>query len=296
MGDEDWLNFYRLGAILQYMLGNGILGGLQFIWATILIRDTLPNHHISVFALGSILTDLLARFSLRQPFFSTTTLGLLITAGTCTTTLFRAFTPTKRPSPAPKTVLLGITIAFLVHILIFGLYFLAQDHQPIITLMESASKTFHSYVQSSTAPTLRAVVRDYETRWGRPPPPGFDIWFQFATDRQSKVLVEFDQINEDLRPFWGIEPRVLRERVAMVGGNEGNDFAVIRIREKKAEIPVAPQHRVPSPLSLFPFFFPFSVFCFKILWEMGLMAVDAGTDSEDDTGVYRVDARCRYTV
>jgi hypothetical protein len=91
------------------------------------------------------------------------------------------------------------------------------------------------------------VVRDYETRWGRPPPPGFDIWFQYATDRQSKVLVEFDQINEDLRPFWGIEPRVLRERVAMVGGNERNDFALIRIREKKAEIPVSPQHRVLTP-------------------------------------------------
>ena len=108
--------------------------------------------------------------------------------------------------------------------------------------------------------------------------------------------MEFDQINEDLRPFWGIEPRVLRERVAMVGGNERNDFALIRIREKKAEIPVAPQHRVPLPLSLFPFFFPFSVFCFQFLWEIGLMAVDAGTDGEDDTGVYRVDTGCGYIV
>jgi len=107
--------------------------------------------------------------------------------------------------------------------------------------------------------------------------------------------VEFDQINEDLRPFWGIEPRVLRERVAMVGGNERNDFAVIRIREKKAEIPVAPQHRVPLPLFCFLFLPPFC-FCFQFLREMRLMAVDAGTDGEDDTGVYRVDTGCGYIV
>ena len=121
--------------------------------------------------------------------------------------------------------------------------------------MEGASQHFHSYVQTSTAPSLRAVVRDYEARWGRPPPPGFDIWFQFATDRNSKVLLEYDQINEDLMPFWGVEPRVLRERVQRVAGNDWNNFALIRIRDKKAEIPVAPQHRVSSPVHLPVFVF-----------------------------------------
>ena len=121
--------------------------------------------------------------------------------------------------------------------------------------MEGASREFHEYVQRATAPSLRAVVRDYETRWGRPPPPGFDIWFQYAIDRGSEVLVEYDQINEDLKPFWGIEARVLRERVASVAGNEWNNFALIKIRGKKAEIPVAPQHRVSPPLSLY--FSPF---------------------------------------
>ena len=258
MNDEDWLNFYRQGSIYQYLLGNGVLSALQFIWTAILIRDTLPIHHFSIFALGSIITDLLARFSLRQHLLSSTTLSLLLVLSTNTTTLLRAFPspPRARPQSAPKLVLGGISVAFLLHILIFGIYFLAQDHQPIITLMEGASQHFHSYVQTSTAPSLRAVVRDYEARWGRPPPPGFDIWFQFATDRNSKVLLEYDQINEDLMPFWGIEPRVLRERVQHVAGNDWNNFALIRIREKKAEIPVAPQHRVPFPSSS-PSFFSF---------------------------------------
>ena len=120
------------------------------------------------------------------------------------------------------------------------------------------------------------MVRDYQTRWGRPPPPGFDIWYQFATDRDSKVLTEFDQINEDLKPFWGIEPAVLRERVAKVAGNEGNDFALIRIREMKAEIAVAPQHKVYLPPTLFfpfscfsLFFFRFACFLFLFLLEDG---------------------------
>ena len=245
MNDEDWLNFFRPGSVYQYLLWNGVLSGIQFIWGVILIRDTLPNHHLSIFALGAVITDLLARYSLRHPLLSATTLGLLIAGITYTATLFRVILPPKRPSPsAPKAVLTGILVTFLLHILIFGVYFLTEDHQPILTLLDSGFQQFHDYVQHATAPSLRTVVRDYESKWGRPPPPGFDIWYRFATDSDSKVLTEFDQINEDLKPFWGVEPKLLRERVAKVGGREENKFAVIRIREQKLEVPVAPQHRV----------------------------------------------------
>ena len=245
MNDADWLHFYHRGAILQYMLGNGILTAIQLILGAILIRDTLPNHHISIFALGSIITDFLARHSLRQSVFSLTSLGLVVGGSCCLTTLFRTFTPAKRTSSTPKVVIFGVGIAFLLHIIIFGVYFLAQDRQPIITLMDKASVKFQDYTTAASSYTLRAAVNEYNHRYGRPPPPGFDIWFQFATEKGSQVIHEYDQIVEDLRPFWAIEPKVLRERIAHVAGNSWNSFAQITIRDKKADIGVAPQWRVP---------------------------------------------------
>jgi hypothetical protein len=246
MNDTYWIHFYLQGAISQYLVGNGVLGGLQVILATYLIRDTLPSHHISIFALGSIITDLFARFLLRQSILSVTGIALAITGILCVASLFRMPISSKRSSSAPKVVVFGVGVAFLLHILIFGLYFLAQDHQPIITLMDHASIKFHDYAYSASAVTLREAVEEYNRRYGRPPPPGFDIWYQFATDRGTKVIHEYDQIVDDLRPFWGIEPKILRERVARVGGNAQNNFAQVVIRGNKAEIAVAPQWLVSS--------------------------------------------------
>jgi hypothetical protein len=248
MNDADWLNFYKGGAILQYMLGNGIFSGLQFIFGGILIRDTLPEHHLPIFALGSIITDLLARYSLRQSLFSVTSLGLLVAGACCASSLFQRFTPSKRVSTTPKSVVLGVGVALFLHIIIFGIYFVAQDHQPIITLMDQAALKFHDYTAAANSRTLRAAVDEYNRRYGRPPPPGFDIWFQFATDRRIKVINEYDQIVEDLRPFWGIEPKILRERIAHVAGNPLNNFAQISIRGNEATIGVSPQWRVFSPV------------------------------------------------
>jgi len=64
------------------------------------------------------------------------------------------------------------------------------------------------------------------------------------------VINEYDQIVGDLRPFWGIEPKVLRERVVRAAGNAGNDLAHLKIRNGKVEIASAPQWRVLTPLPI----------------------------------------------
>jgi hypothetical protein len=246
MGDTYWLHFYYPGSISQCLLWNGILSGLQFILGSILICRSSPSVHFPVFALGSVITDLLARFLLHQSFLTVTSLGLVVAGTCCLAGIFPVSSPSKRNSRTPKLVILGIGIGFLLNILIFGIYFLARDQQPILTLMDQASLRFHDYSTSVKALNLRAAVNEYNHRYGRPPPPGFDIWFQFATDRGVKVIHDYDQVVEDLRPFWGIEPAVLRERVVHVASNEWNQVGLIRIRNKKAEVEVAPQWRVFS--------------------------------------------------
>jgi hypothetical protein len=63
------------------------------------------------------------------------------------------------------------------------------------------------------AHTLDDAAQQYRERRGRQPPPGFDLWFEFARNH-SAVLVEefFDRIYDDLNPFWGVSAKQMREQ------------------------------------------------------------------------------------
>jgi hypothetical protein len=282
MGDTYFLQFYHDGAIFQYCFSNGIIAALQFIIAAILARDTLPNHYIPTFALGSIATDVLARFLLRQSLLSVCFLSLILAAIPCIISLFQRIRvhPTPPPSSSPKQTIVGISVIFILHLLLFTSYLLTTPtRNPIPPLIDEAGQHFHLYISTATSSTLRGAVAEYNARYGRPPPPGFDIWYQYATDRRSKVINEYDQIVEDLRPFWGIEPKVLRERVLKAAGNEANDLAHIKIRNGKAEIASAPQWRVIDTSPELPAFFqpqlPFPLIFLSFSFFFGWVAVSS---------------------
>ncbi|KAF2809385.1 uncharacterized protein BDZ99DRAFT_463207 [Mytilinidion resinicola] len=83
---------------------------------------------------------------------------------------------------------------------------------PIDRLIASAEESFQDTLARQTK-SLNEAAAVYRTRRGRHPPPGFDAWYKFATDRDA-VLVEdfFDRIYDDLGPFWGIDPRRIRKQ------------------------------------------------------------------------------------
>ena len=58
--------------------------------------------------------------------------------------------------------------------------------------------------------SLSVAVTEYATRYHRLPPPNFDAWYNFAKLRDCHVIDDYDQINADLLPFWGIQPSVIR--------------------------------------------------------------------------------------
>lgn len=82
---------------------------------------------------------------------------------------------------------------------------------PIDELIEVGEKYFDDMLKKETK-DLHSAAAAYRERRGRHPPPGFDQWFKFAQEKNI-VMVEdfFDQIYHDLRPFWAIEPWLLRE-------------------------------------------------------------------------------------
>ncbi|KKY18131.1 putative capsular associated protein [Phaeomoniella chlamydospora] len=88
---------------------------------------------------------------------------------------------------------------------------LSASSHPIDKLIRAADKRYRTLAKSETH-TLTEAARIYRARRGRHPPPGFDAWFKIAKENNG-VLIEsfFDQIYDDLEPFWGANPHDLRE-------------------------------------------------------------------------------------
>lgn len=85
-----------------------------------------------------------------------------------------------------------------------------RGKHPIDTLIQEAEREFERLLSKETRDVSAAAAR-YRERRGRHPPPGFQVWFEFAKQHNGLMVEEFfDQIHHDLSPFWGVEPRQIR--------------------------------------------------------------------------------------
>ncbi|EWC48594.1 hypothetical protein DRE_01816 [Drechslerella stenobrocha 248] len=86
------------------------------------------------------------------------------------------------------------------------------EEHPIAALTQSQLVKFKHY-QWSQSVSFSRVVAKYRRKYGRHPPPRFDEWYMFARERRCVNFDDFDQIMDDLRPFWGIPPAKIRATV-----------------------------------------------------------------------------------
>lgn len=102
----------------------------------------------------------------------------------------------------------------------------ANKH-PIDPLIQTAETEFAAKLSKSTQ-TLADAAAAYRKRRGRHPPPGFDKWYEFATERNTIIVEDFwDQIYHDLEPFWGVRPAQIRK--------DAREFDMrVQIRDGKA--------------------------------------------------------------
>ena len=116
---------------------------------------------------------------------------------------------------------------------------------PLDALIQTAKGSHQAWIyQAATSHNLGTAVSEYKLRYGRDPPPGFDIWYRYATDRASLVIDDFDSISNDLAPFWAISPQELRLRTKQIVDTRWNEIVAIRIRNGSAYIPdMIPTHR-----------------------------------------------------
>ena len=110
------------------------------------------------------------------------------------------------------------------------------NYHPIDLLIYDAQVTHNTFVeQASASKSLAEAAKTYRERYGRHPPPGFDKWYQYATERNSLIIDNFDTINNDLLPFWALSPQQIRERTWQMMSNPWHDASGLSIRNGKVE-------------------------------------------------------------
>ncbi|CAK4032094.1 glycosyltransferase family 90 [Lecanosticta acicola] len=108
-------------------------------------------------------------------------------------------------------------------------YFEVRDKHPIKNLMREGDKKFEEYI-AHRSKNFKETVRRYRETYGRHPPPGFKQWYKLARKRKVYNIDDFQQIHDDLRPFWALPPREIRNLAAHASDDDGHALSTISIR------------------------------------------------------------------
>ncbi|KAE8146427.1 putative capsule-associated protein CAP1 [Aspergillus avenaceus] len=109
-----------------------------------------------------------------------------------------------------------------------------KDVHPVAGLIHDAEQDFDQ-TRTRQSKTLADAMKEYRRRYGMPPPPHFDKWFQFAQARGVQLLDEYDTIYHSLLPFWALEPKKIRERAREALGYDNSVIGVL-IRNGKVTL------------------------------------------------------------
>ncbi|BGP55808.1 hypothetical protein JCM8202_005626 [Rhodotorula sphaerocarpa] len=90
----------------------------------------------------------------------------------------------------------------------------SQPH-PIHYLIREGKKAWKAKVARQSK-TLHEAVAEYERRYWRRPPKGFDQWFEFAKENDFVMVDEFDAMMEKVLPFLAVKPSTLAKRHVMI--------------------------------------------------------------------------------
>ncbi|GAA94535.1 glycosyltransferase family 90 protein [Mixia osmundae IAM 14324] len=84
---------------------------------------------------------------------------------------------------------------------------------PVRELIEHGKKEWADKVARQSR-TLEQAVAEYMKRYGRNPPRGFDLWWNYAKENHVILKDEYDQINRDIEPYLALHSQTIRERTA----------------------------------------------------------------------------------
>ncbi|KAF3217952.1 hypothetical protein TWF192_005425 [Orbilia oligospora] len=105
------------------------------------------------------------------------------------------------------------------------------DQHPIVALTRDQLKKFDRYKRAQPK-SFAQVVEKYRLKYGRHPPPNFDEWYKFAKKRKCVNFDDFDQIMDDLRPFWGMKPADIRAMIKAMDTDQSR-VSILKVRGQK---------------------------------------------------------------
>ncbi|KAJ7227400.1 glycosyl transferase family 90-domain-containing protein [Mycena pura] len=80
---------------------------------------------------------------------------------------------------------------------------------PIFALVVQAEAAWAAKLARAST-SLRQAAAEYTHRYKRLPPAGFDLWWGYVAARDVQLPDEYDQIERDLAPLYGVAPDVLQ--------------------------------------------------------------------------------------
>lgn len=107
---------------------------------------------------------------------------------------------------------------------------------PIPLLLSVGEKRWEELLNRQSR-TLGEASAEYERRYGRRPPKGFDTWWKKAKGFNLVLPDEYDRINLDLAPFFALPKHEMKRRMEMVE-NMKETFTLI-VKDGRVDIQVS---------------------------------------------------------
>ena len=123
----------------------------------------------------------------------------------------------------------------------------AGGNHPVEDLIREARAEFSAMVEKQSK-SLQEAMQEYQRRYQRDPPPGFDRWYQMAVEANVTLIDEYDLLMQDLEPFGGISAKELHARTAKVSTAR----MISRMMVRDHTIKVDPDHHHPPRLTEVP--------------------------------------------
>ncbi|TEA22592.1 Beta-1,2-xylosyltransferase 1 [Colletotrichum sidae] len=86
------------------------------------------------------------------------------------------------------------------------------DRHPVVLLHREAEKQFENFLSRQSKSPVEAEV-EYQSRYGREPPPGFRRWVEYALANHAPVIDDYDIIVEGVHPFLNYSAAELTRKV-----------------------------------------------------------------------------------
>lgn len=87
-------------------------------------------------------------------------------------------------------------------------------HHPIEDLVADSRERLSLMINAQSR-SLSQATTEYERRYKRRTPPGFEAWYEAAVQANVTLIDEYNVPMRALEPFWGISPHEIRKRTRM---------------------------------------------------------------------------------